>query len=67
MEEGNECYKKLFIKNQGKGIKVYSDPNKNIRRDLKYVFKLRAVIANTETAKLSLQNLIVTNVNKRGV
>lgn len=31
------------------------------------MFKLRAGIANVEKANLSLQNLLVTNVNKRGV
>lgn len=71
MGEGNDSYKKTVIKNQGKQIKVqtlletsYWDPNKNIRRDLKYVFKLRAAITNTGKTKLSLQNLIVTNANK---
>lgn len=45
----------------------YSDKKENIKVDLKYAFKLRTVLANTQEGKLPLHSLIVTNANKRGV
>lgn len=71
MEEGNGSYKNVYKKPRERNKSINSTgniiPSKNIRRYLKYVFNLRAVIASMGKAKLSLQILLVANVNKRGV
>lgn len=61
MEEGNGSCKNVYKKPRERNKSINSTgniiPSKNIRRYLKYVFNLRAVIASMGKAKLSLQIL----------